>query len=253
MFAVRRNLERGYFDHGWLKTFHTFSFGDYFDRHQMHFRNLRVINEDRVAPGHGFETHPHKDMEIITYVISGALEHRDSMGNGAVIRPGEIQYMSAGSGVLHSEKNPSKDAECHLLQIWILPDEKDLPPRYDQRPFEVGPLVRLVAPDSDASRGEAIGIRAATSIYAGKVPLGHTQDIALKHGFGWIQVVSGSLVVRSLRADINGDSKVEEVADEMASSVTVTAGDGVAISDEPSIQLEVAGGAGVELLLFDLP
>jgi quercetin 2,3-dioxygenase len=133
MMKIRRSEERGQANLGWLNTHYTFSFANYYDSEQMGFRSLRVINDDIVAPGGGFDTHPHRDMEIITYVLSGALEHRDSMKNGRVIRPGEFQYMAAGTGVLHSEFNPSKTEPVHLLQIWLLPDKKGLKPRYAER------------------------------------------------------------------------------------------------------------------------
>ena len=136
MISVRKAVERGHFNFGWLDTHHTFSFGDYYDPHNMGFRTLRVINEDHVRAGHGFPTHPHRDMEIITYVLEGALEHKDSMGNGTVILLGEVQRMSAGTGIRHSEKNPSADEDVHLLQIWIIPEEPGLQPSYEQKMFE---------------------------------------------------------------------------------------------------------------------
>src|SRR6185437_2121680 len=140
MITLRKSAERGHFDHGWLNTYHTFSFGDYYDPRHERFRSLRVINEDWVHPRGGFGTHPHRDMEIITYVLEGALEHRDSMGNGSVIRPGEVQAMSAGTGITHSERNGSSDETVHLLQIWIMPDRRGLTPGYQQRELSETPL-----------------------------------------------------------------------------------------------------------------
>src|SRR5262245_38479084 len=135
MINIRKSNERGHFDHGWLDTYHTFSFSDYYDPRFMGFRSLRVINEDRVEPGQGFGRHPHRDMEIITYGLSGELEHRDSMGNGSIIRPGEVQYMAAGTGITHSEFNPSKSQPVHLMQIWIEPNKRGVKPTYEQRAF----------------------------------------------------------------------------------------------------------------------
>src|SRR5438552_6520229 len=136
MFQLRKADERGHFDHGWLDTYHTFSFGDYYDPAHMGFRSLRVINDDRVQPGQGFGMHGHRDMEIVTYVLAGALEHRDSMGNGSVLRPGELQHMTAGTGVRHSEFNPDPERPVHLYQIWLLPAQRGLPPAYDQKAFD---------------------------------------------------------------------------------------------------------------------
>ncbi len=151
MFRVRRAQERGHFNHGWLDTYHTFSFGDYHDPQHTHFRALRVMNEDRVKPGQGFGMHPHRDMEIVTYVLTGALEHKDSMGNGEVLRPGEFQRMSAGTGILHSEFNPSKTEPVHLYQIWLLPRRKGSTPSYEQRAFpeaeKQGRLRVVASPD----------------------------------------------------------------------------------------------------------
>jgi len=239
MLELRKSEDRGYFDHGWLKTHHTFSFGEYFDRQKMAFRNLRVINEDVVASGRGFGMHPHRDMEILTYIVSGALEHKDSMGNGAIIRPGEVQYMSAGTGVLHSEANPSSE-ECHLLQIWILPRKSGETPVYDQRAFDVGPMTRVAAPDDDPTLGGAIPIRADTSLYAGKVPAGSEQEIALRHGYGWFQLVKGTVEITA--SDRDGTN-----------AVRMSPGDGVAISEEKSIRIKVLGDECAEALFFDLP
>lgn len=239
MLELRKSGERGYFDHGWLKTFHSFSFGEYFDRHRMAFRNLRVINEDVVSGGSGFGMHPHRDMEILTYIVSGALEHKDSMGNGAIIRPGEVQYMSAGSGVLHSEVNPTSE-DCHLLQIWILPRRSGEVPVYDQRAFDVGPMTRVAAPDDDPSRGGAIPIRADTSVYAGMVPAGAVQDITLRHGYGWFQLVKGLV-------------EISDSGQGALNVVRMSPGDGLAISEVKSLRLKVLGGDSAEALFFDLP
>ena len=245
MLKVRKSGERGYFDHGWLKTHHTFSFGDYIDRHQMAFRNLRVINEDFVAGGHGFGMHPHRDMEILTYIVSGALEHKDSMGNCGVIRPGEVQYMSAGTGVLHSEANPLPDEACHLLQIWILPRKSGLAPAYDQRPIGGGsmasPMVLVAAPDDDPDCGNAIAIRADTRLYAGKIPSSTVHELKLRHGYGWFQLVKGEVEV------VGGDGD--------GGAIAMGPGDGLAISDEVSVRIKVLGSSGqesAEALFFDL-
>src|SRR3954467_11954510 len=166
MIQIRKALERGHFDHGWLNTYHTFSFSEYHDPRFMGFRSLRVINEDRVLPGEGFGTHGHRDMEIITYVLEGALEHKDSMGNGEILRPGEFQRMSAGTGIRHSEFNPSATEPVHLYQIWLLPERMGLQPSYEQKAFgtdEKHNRLRLVASPNGAEG--ALTIRTGANIY----------------------------------------------------------------------------------------
>src|SRR5713101_4242056 len=170
MMRIRKANERGHANHGWLDTYHTFSFADYHDPEYMGFRSLRVINEDRVAPGQGFGTHPHRDMEIITYILEGSLEHKDSMGNGSVIRPGDVQRMSAGTGVTHSEYNPSKTETLHLLQIWILPDRRGHTPGYEQKEIggaeKRGQLRLIASPDG---RDGSVSIHQDARLYAGIV------------------------------------------------------------------------------------
>ncbi len=231
MITIRKSEARGHFDLGWLDTYHTFSFDQYFDPAHMHFRTLRVINEDRVAAGGGFPTHSHRDMEIITYILSGALEHRDSMGNGSVIRPGDVQRMTAGSGVSHSEFNPSPDEACHLLQIWILPNAKSLTPGYEQKSFseaERKGRLKLIASPEGADGSVAIhqDARVYASILAGDDSITHRFDT---DRYGWLQVARGSLVV-------NGTELQQ--------------GDGAAIAKEDAI--EIAARDQAEFLLFDL-
>lgn len=231
MLSVRRSQDRGHFDHGWLQTYHSFSFGDYYDPHFMGFRDLRVINEDWVQPGKGFGTHPHSDMEILTYVLEGVLEHKDSMGNGSTIKPGEIQRMSAGSGITHSEFNGSSSEPVHLMQIWILPREKGINPSYEQKP--VPPLKadspwRLIAsPDgSDAS----VSLHQDVLVYAAE--LKPDKEVFFQHKPDrhlWLQVLKGEL-------EIGGE--------------TLKAGDGASISEEGSIHMQALKPA--EVLLFDL-
>ena len=228
MIQIRKAEDRGHFDHGWLDTYHTFSFADYYDPEFMGFRALRVINEDRVQPGRGFGTHSHRDMEIVTYVLEGELQHRDSMGTGSIIRPGEVQRMSAGTGVLHSEVNPSRDRSVHLLQIWLLPDRRGLKPEYEQKTFpaeERADRLRLVA-SHDGSDG-SLTIHQDAKILAGTIR--DSVQYELQPGrYAWLQVARGSL-------DLNGQ--------------TLNAGDGAAIENEPSLTLR---GKDAEVLLFDL-
>jgi redox-sensitive bicupin YhaK (pirin superfamily) len=229
MIHVRKADERGHFDHGWLDTYHTFSFADYYDPDSMGFRALRVINEDRVKPGHGFGTHSHRDMEIVTYVLEGTLAHRDSMGTGSVIRPGEVQRMSAGTGVLHSETNPSRDEAVHFLQIWILPERRDIEPGYEQKAFPAAgrkDQLRLVA-SHDGSDG-SLTIHQDAKLFAGTLTDDKTISYELPKGrYAWLQVARGTV-------DLNGE--------------TLHAGDGAAIEDERTLNLRGDG----EVLLFDL-
>lgn len=231
MISVRKAQDRGHFDFGWLKTWHSFSFGEYFDPQHHGFRNLRVINEDFVAPGHGFPMHPHRDMEIITYVMKGALEHRDSLGNGDIIRPGDVQRMSAGSGIRHSEANPLPDEAAHLYQIWILPSQRGIAPGYEQRklPFEDrANRLKLVA----APRGEGatVNISADARLYAANLDAGRELSLDLARGrHAWLQVARGEVV-------LNGQA--------------LQSSDGAAVSD--TARLEIRAARDAELLLFDL-
>lgn len=231
MITVRPAAERGHFDHGWLNTYHSFSFADYYDPKHMGFRDLRVINEDWVAPGKGFGTHPHRDMEIITYILEGALEHRDSMGNGSVIRPGEVQRMSAGTGVTHSEFNASPNEWVHLLQIWILPNQQGIEPSYEQTLFpmeERRNRLRLIA--SPDGREGSVTIHQDVAVYASVLDQGKTVSFAFEQGrHGWIQVARGSL-------ELNG--------------TPLATSDGAALSDERSLTLTASENA--EFVLFYL-
>lgn len=231
MITIRKSADRGHLDHGWLDTRHSFSFGDYHDPAHMGFRSLRVINEDYVKGGHGFPRHPHQDMEIITYILKGALEHKDSLGTGAVIRPGEVQHMSAGRGIRHSEFNPSPTETVHLLQIWITPRAKGLPPSYDQRAFPEESrrnTLRLVA--TGAERPDAIRINQDADLYASLLSRGASVDHQLRKGrHAWVQVARGRVTVN--------DKPLET-------------GDAAAISDET--RLTIAASEDSEFLLFDL-
>ena len=229
MIHIRNAADRGHFNHGWLDTYHTFSFADYYDPSNMGFRALRVINDDRVEPGAGFGTHPHRDMEIITYVLDGELAHKDSMGNGSIIRPGEVQRMSAGTGVRHSEHNPSPAQWLHLLQIWILPDRAGITPGYEQKMFETSErrgVLRLVASPDGAEGSVTIhqDVRLYATLLDDHQEVTHTFD---KGRYGWLHVARG-------HATVNG--------------IELIAGDGAAISDEAKLTI---GGQG-EVLLFDL-
>ena len=231
MIRIRRSDERGLARHGWLESRFTFSFADYQDPRQMGFRALRVINEDRVQPGQGFGTHAHRDMEIVTWVLEGALEHADSLGTRSVIRPGEIQRMSAGTGVTHSEYNASREALVHFLQIWILPEREGLAPGYQQRAFapeERRDRLQLVA--SRDGREQSVVIHQDTDLYLAELGPGARVVQRLRPGrHAWVQVARGGLTLAGQQLE---------------------AGDGAAVSDEPRLEIESA--AAGELLLFDL-
>ncbi len=231
MITRRPANARGHKNHGWLDTWHTFSFSSYFDPRHMQFRSLRVMNEDFVAPGKGFGTHPHNDMEIVTYVLSGALEHKDSMGNGEVLRPGEFQRMSAGTGITHSEFNPSADEPVHLYQIWLLPEREGIEPGYEQKRFpeaERHNRLRLVA-SRDAAEGSLL-IHTDARIHLGTLDQGVAVSHSLAEGrHGWLQVLRGSVVLNGQPLDTS---------------------DGAAISGETELTIEAAADA--EVMLFDL-
>ena len=232
MIQIRRGKERGHANHGWLDTYHSFSFSDYYDPKFMGFRSLRVINEDWVKPGFGFPTHPHRDMEIITYVLEGSLEHKDSMGTGSVIRPGEIQKMSAGTGVRHSEFNHSKSEPVHLYQIWIMPEKEGLKPMYAQKAIpeeeKQGKLRLLASPKPDDG---AVQLSQDAQLYTVQLDPGKTVEHKLDDGrYAWVQVTRGAVHVA-------GDE--------------LKAGDGAAVSQEKLVQLTGAKDGG-EVLLFDL-
>jgi redox-sensitive bicupin YhaK (pirin superfamily) len=231
MITIRKSNDRGHADHGWLNTRFTFSFADYFDLEHVQFRTLRVMNDDRISGGGGFPTHPHKDMEIVTYVLEGALAHKDSMGNGSVIRPGDVQYMSAGTGVAHSEFNASEKETVHLYQIWMFPDKKGYKPVYDQKHFgeaEKSGKLRLVA--SPDGRDGSVKIRQDNELYATVLGPGEVVKHELRPDrHAYVQVARGSVA-------LNG-KKLET-------------GDGARISGEQA--LELRGVDKAEILLFDL-
>ena len=228
MITIRRAEDRGHADHGWLNTYHTFSFADYHDPRFMGFRSLRVINEDRVKPGVGFGTHAHRDMEIISYVLEGTLAHRDSMGTGSLIKPGEVQRMSAGTGVTHSEMNPSPDEGVHFLQIWILPEKRGITPGYEQKKFEESErrgVLRLVA--SRDGRDGSVTIHQDAAVYNALLEGAPVTYTFAPDRHGWLQVVRGEV-------SLNGQ--------------TLKTSDGAAISDEREITIDGKG----EVLLFDM-
>jgi len=231
MLTIRHAEERGHAQHGWLDSHHTFSFADYYDPAHMGFGALRVINEDRVIPGRGFGTHPHRDMEIVSYVLGGALAHKDSMGTGSTIKPGDVQRMSAGTGVLHSEYNASQSSPVHFLQIWLLPEHRGIQPSYEQKNFpeeeKRGKLRLIAAPDG---REGSVTIHTDAAVYAGLFDKGEHAEVELATGRrSWVQVARGQVIV-------NGQQ--------------LSAGDGVALAQESKISVE--GVDKGEVLVFDL-
>jgi len=231
MITLRKSSDRGHADHGWLKSFHSFSFAEYHDPRHMGVGNLRVINEDRIAPGTGFGTHGHRDMEIVSYVLSGVLGHKDSLGNGAQIVPGDVQRMSAGSGIRHSEFNQAQQQETHFLQIWLLPDERDIAPGYEQKHFEEADKrgrLRLVA--SRDGRNDSVTIHANASMYAGLFDGGETAELPLDAGrVTYVHLVRGKL-------EVNGQA--------------LDGGDAVTLRGEE--RLVLANGQDAEVIVFDL-
>ena len=231
MIQIRKGDQRGHANHGWLDSRFTFSFAEYYDPEFVEFRTLRVMNDDHIAGGAGFPTHPHRDMEIVTYVLEGALTHNDSMGNGSTIRPGDVQYMSAGTGVTHSEFNASDKEHVHMYQIWMFPDKQGYKPAYDQKHFDAaekrGKLRLVVSPDG---RDGSVGIRQDNEIYATVLAPGETVKHALKpERHAYVQVARGSV-------KLNG--------------AKLTTGDGAAVSREKA--LELTGVEDAEVLVFDL-
>lgn len=231
--TIRRSEDRGHFNHGWLDTYHTFSFARYQDPEWLGYRSLRVINDDRVAPGGGFGMHPHRDMEIVTIVLDGALEHQDSLGSGGVLRPGDVQAMSAGTGILHSEFNPSDNEPVHLLQVWIEPSEQRLKPRYDQRRFELERYSNRLQPiaspdgreDSLVIHQDAVVLRSRLS---GDQPVAHDVD---SNRHVWVQVARGTITANGERLET---------------------GDGAAVSTIDRLLLQAADGQAADVVLFDL-
>ncbi len=227
---IRRANERGHANHGWLDTYHTFSFADYYDPQWMGYRALRVINDDLVMPGEGFGTHPHRDMEIITYMLSGALEHKDSMGNGRVIRAGEAQYMAAGTGVQHSEFNPRSDEAAHLLQIWIQPDAKGVKPRYAEKSLANAATGKFHLVTSKSGRDGSIAIHQDADLWLAKLEPGQTAARAVGQGrHAWLHVAEGKVTV-------NGEE--------------LSAGDAAVLDGQTDA--EVKGRERAQVLLFDL-
>jgi hypothetical protein len=232
MLSIRRSNERGHANHGWLDTYHTFSFNTYYDPKFMGFRALRVINEDRIAGGQGFGAHPHDNMEIVTWVLEGALAHKDSLGSGGVIRPGELQHMSAGTGIRHSEFNASQTDPAHLLQIWVMPSREGIPPSYGQKTFPIAEepdrLHLLASPDG---RDGSLKWVTDADLFAARLSAGASASHEFKtRKYGWLQVARGA-------ATVNGQALAQ--------------GDGLAFSNEAAASI-ATGTAGAEVLLFDL-
>ncbi len=228
--TIRKSEERGHVNHGWLDSYFTFSFAEYHDPRHMGFRSLRVINDDRIAPGGGFGMHPHRDMEIISYVLDGALEHKDSMGNGSVIRPGDFQYMSAGTGVRHSEFNPSEQEETHLLQIWIVPDQRGVKPRYGEKAMAKAPSGRLHLVASKSGRDGSIAIQQDADLHLARLNPKDSVEHVLNPGRqAWVHVATGEI-------EVNGQ--------------VLKAGDAAALSEEARVKL--AAQQPSQVLLFDL-
>ena len=230
MMKIRKANERGHAEHGWLDSYHTFSFANYYDPQWMGFRSLRVINDDLVMPGRGFGMHPHRDMEIITYILSGALEHKDSMGNGRVIRTNDLQYMAAGTGILHSELNPSKDEAVRLLQIWIEPDAKGVKPRYAEKSLANASPGKFHLVTSKSGRDGSIALHQDANLWLAKLDQGNRITHQLAPGrHAWVHVAEGEI-------SLNGKQ--------------LSGGDAAAISDENA--LEVSAAKASQVLLFDL-
>jgi quercetin 2,3-dioxygenase len=230
MLTVRKSSERGHANHGWLDSNFSFSFADYYDPAHMGFRALRVINEDRIAPGMGFGKHPHRDMEILTYVLEGAIAHEDSTGASETLTPGELQHMSAGCGVVHSEMNPSQSETCHLLQIWLMPNQLGIPAKYEQKRFAVAKeknKLHLLA--SKDSRDGSFHVYTDAELLAAKLDAGKEVTHIFRGGYGWLQVVRGAVT---------------------ANGFALQQGDAVAISGESTLTIESEDGG--EVLLFDL-
>jgi redox-sensitive bicupin YhaK (pirin superfamily) len=231
MLRIRHAADRGHFNHGWLDTFHTFSFGEYYDPAHSQFRALRVMNEDRVAAGQGFGMHGHRDMEILTFVLSGELQHKDSLGNGEVLRPGEVQQMTAGSGIRHSEFNPSANTPVHLYQVWLLPEKNGLPPSYAQKKFDAaGRENRWQVSASRDGREGSLTIHQDALIQRATLAANHSLEYALDpRRHAWLQILAGDVTVAGNK---------------------LQAGDGLAVSEEDALAIQANSEA--DLLLFDL-